>query len=351
MRQKSRRLIRRAWAAAAAALICVAAAGAQAQEVTLRLHQFLPLTSSIPRDAINPWIASVEAASNGRIKIEHYPSMQLGGKPPALYDQARDGVVDIVWTVLGYTPGRFPTTETFELPWLVTTGEATSRAFHRFAAANALSEFRGVKPLILHTHGPGVLHVRGDGVATLEDMRGKKIRGPSRMITRLLESFGATAVGMPVPAVPQALSKGVIDGVAIPWQVTISLKTNDLVGSHTEFSGGRGLYTIGFTLGMNQARYDSLPGDIKAVIDAHSGPEWAGRFGAAMDADDTVGRQLALEAGNTVRVLDEAESARWRDASQTVMRDWLAEMAANGRDGAALLDEARRLIDEETARN
>ena len=113
---------------AGAAVAGLMASSALAQEVTLRVHQMLPPQATIPEKAIDPWIEKVEAESDGRIEIEHYPSMQLGGAPPALYDQARDGVVDIVWTVLGYTPGRFPKTEAFELPFMIHRLEGETRA-------------------------------------------------------------------------------------------------------------------------------------------------------------------------------------------------------------------------------
>ena len=151
-----------------AAALLLGGTAAQAQEVTLRLHQFLPPQATIPSQAIAPWIEKVESESDGRIEIQHYPAMQLGGAPPSLFDQARDGVVDIIWTVLGYTPGRFPKTEAFELPFMVTTGEATSKAFHEYVTANALDEFADVRPLVFHTHGAGLLHVKGEGVRAME---------------------------------------------------------------------------------------------------------------------------------------------------------------------------------------
>ncbi len=333
-------------ATALAAAGLLGAVEARAQEVTLRLHQFLPLQAAIPDRAIEPWIEKIEEESDGRIAVEHYPSMQLGGSPPSLYDQARDGVVDIVWTVLGYTPGRFPKVEAFELPFMVTTGEATSRAFHEYAMEHAADEFRGVRPLVLHTHGPGLLHVSGEGVRSLEDMEGQKLRGPSRMITALLEEYGATAIGMPVPAVPEALSKGVIDGVVIPWEVTLPLKVPELVDTHTELSGDRGLYTVGFILGMNEASYERLPDDLKAVIDANSGPEVAAMFGRAMDEVDVIGRARAEEAGNEIIVLDEAETARWREAAKPVEAAWIEEMNERGFDGEGLVAAARALIEK-----
>ena len=332
------------WLGSAVLAALLAAAPAGAQEVTLRLHQFLPLQAAIPSGAIEPWIERVEAAADGRIEIQHFPAMQLGGAPPSLYDQARDGVVDLVWTVLGYTPGRFPRSEAFELPFMVTTGEATSRAFHLYAERHAADEFPGVRPIALHTHGPGLLHVRGPGVTRLEDMAGLDLRGPTRVVTKLLERLGANAIGMPVPAVPEALSKGVLDGVAVPWEVTLPLKIAELVDSHTEFAGDRGLYTATFLFGMSQASYDRLPADLQAVIDAHAGPDTAARFGRAMDETDRIGRRVARERGNVVHVLDAAETARWRAAAQDVVADWIAEMDAKGFDGAALAADARQLV-------
>ncbi len=319
------------------------ASGTIAQEVTLRLHQFLPLQAEIPANAIEPWIAKVEADSDGRIKIEHYPSMQLGGSPPSLYNQARDGVVDIVWTVLGYTPGRFPKTEAFELPFMTGNAEDASRAFQEYVEQNAMDEFRDTHPIAFHVHGPGWIH-SNKPVNRLEDMAGQKLRGPSRVITNLLGKLGAIPVGMPVPAVPEALSKGVIDGTVIPWEVTIPLKIPELVSSHTGFASNPGLYTLTFVLTMNNDSYNKLPDDLKAVIDANSGVEVAADFGRVMDQSDIVGRANAEAAGNTVIVLGDAEKARWMEAAKPVVSDWIAEMSRLGIDGQALIDSAKALI-------
>jgi TRAP-type C4-dicarboxylate transport system substrate-binding protein len=327
----------------AAGVLAGAAGAASAQDVTLRLHQFLPPQATIPADAIDPWIAKVEEESEGRIAIQHFPAMQLGGAPPALYDQARDGVVDIIWTVLGYTPGRFEKTEAFELPFMVTTGEATSRAFHEYVQEHAMDEFADVQPIVLHTHGPGLLHVKGDGVQSIDDMEGLKLRGPTRVITSMLERLGAAAVGMPVPAVPESLSKGVIDGAVIPWEVTLPLKVAELVDTHTGFEGEHGLYTATFGMVMNKDTYESLPDDLKQVIDANSGPEVAAMFGAAMDAGDKVGRQVAADAGNAIYMLDPAP---WREAAQPVIDDWIASMDEAGNDGEMLVESARELIEK-----
>ncbi|MEO7222062.1 MAG: TRAP transporter substrate-binding protein, partial [Devosia sp.] len=264
---------RRAFLAGTAAgtLALAAPALVRAQDVTtLRVHQMLPAQATIPSKAIEPWTKRVEEASGGRLKFELYPAMQLGGAPPDLYDQAKDGVVDLIWTVLGYTPGRFPKSEVFELPFMVTKGETTSVAFQKFVEANSIDEFAGVKLLCVHTHGPGLFHTK-DPVNKLEDLKGMKIRGGSRIVNDMLTRLGAEPVGMPVPQVPEALSTGVITGTTIPWEVTPSLKIAELVKNHTGFSGTHGLYTQTFGFTMNLDKYNGLADDLKAIIDQNSG--------------------------------------------------------------------------------
>lgn len=326
-----------------AAALIGAAAAAQAQEVTLKLHQLLPARAAIPANFLTPWAEKVEKESGGRIKIEHYPSMQLGGKPPELVQQVTDGVVDMIWTVMGYTPGRFPRAEAFELPFMVTNGEQTSRAFYEYYEKHMQDDFPGMKVIAVHTHGAGLLHTK-EPVNKLEDIQGMKLRGPTRVITQMLSSFGAVPVGMPVPAVPEAVSKGVIDGAVIPWEVTLPLKMTELVGNHTEFSGDRGLYAATFLFAMNKASYDALPDDLKKVIDDNSGAEAAAWAGRVMDETDVVGRKKAVEKGNTIIVLDEAETNRWQKASASVVTDWIEEMKGKGIDGQALVDDAQALL-------
>jgi TRAP-type C4-dicarboxylate transport system substrate-binding protein len=316
---------------------------AMAQTVTLRLHQMLPPQATIPARALVPWAQKVEAESGGRIKVQLFHAMQLGGAPPQLFDQARDGVVDLTWTVLGYTPGRFPKTEVFELPFMGGDPVASSRAIQEYVEKFAADEFKDVKLIAVHTHGPGLFHTKTP-VTGLESLRGMKVRGGSRIINNMLTKLGATPVGMPVPAVTEALSKGVIDGTTIPWEVTPALKVSELVKNHTTFAGKEGLYTQTFAFSMNRASYDKLPADLKAVIDKNSGIETAAMFGKAMDDGDKIGRDIAVKAGNNIVALDLAETQRWRRTAATVETDWINEVKGKGIDGAKLAAEARALI-------
>lgn len=327
----------------AAVTVVALSSTALAQEVTLRLHQLLPIQAAIPSKGLVPWAERIEAASDGRIKIEHYPSMQLGGAPPSLFGQAQDGVVDIIWTVLGYTPGRFPKSEVFETPFLMTNAEHTSVAFQKYVEKYAADEFADVHLLAVHTHGHGLFHTK-EPINSLEDLQGMKIRGGSRIINEMLVSLGAEPIGMPVPAVSEALSTGVIEGTTIPWEVTTALKTSELVHNHTSFSGVNGLYTQTFGVVMNKASYENLPDDLKAILDAESGVKLAAALGRVMDDADVVGLKVATDLGNNIVNLDEAETAKWNAAAAPIIDNWIAATP----DGQMLYDAAKALIAEES---
>ncbi|MEJ6402429.1 TRAP transporter substrate-binding protein [Yoonia sp. 2307UL14-13] len=321
-----------------------------AQEVTLRLHQFLPAQANVPAHILDVWADKVEADSDGRIKIDRFPSMQLGGTPPQLIDQAIDGVADIIWTVAGYTPGRFPQLEVFELPFISTSAEATSRAYWELAEERMMdTDFAAFKPLGLWVHGPGLIH-SSRPITEVSDLQGLKLRAPTRTTTTMFTGLGATSVGMPVPAVPEALSKGVIDGAVIPWEVVPALKVHELVENHTEF-GDAHLYTTAFIFAMNQDAYDALPDDLKAVIDANSGAEFSAFAGRTMEEYDAPGRKLAEDAGNNIISLTPDQVEAWRTASQPTIDNWIAEADAAGIDGTGLYDAAIALIAKHSAGN
>ncbi|MCW8902912.1 TRAP transporter substrate-binding protein [Sedimenticola sp.] len=315
-----------------------------AAEVELKIHHFLPPPSTAHSQFIQPWADKVMKESNGRIDIKIYPAMQLGGKPPQLFDQVRDGVADIVWTVPGYTRGRFPLTEVFELPFVAGTAEATSQASWEFYQKYMQDEYKDVHPILIHTHAPGEFHMRDKPIKTLADLQNTKVRAPTRTINEALNVLGATPVGMPVPAVPQALSKGVVDGAMLPYEVTLPLKVHELVKYHTEFGGDQGIYTTVFLFGMNKAKYDSLPADLKQVIDNNSGLALAKQIGAVWDQADNPGREAAKKAGNQFNTIEGEELERWKQASQPVVDNWIKAMDEQGLNGRQMYEDAKAMV-------
>ena len=331
--------------AAGVAFAALTAGAAFAENVTLKMHQFLPAQANVPKLVLDVWADKVEEASGGEITIERYASMALGGKPPELMDQAIDGIADIVWTVVGYTPGRYETTEVFELPFMVSDARAASYAYWKmFEKHMEGGEFADLKILGTWVHGPGMFHT-ADPVTVPSDLEGMKIRGGSVLVNQLLELVGATPVGMPVPAVAEGLSKGVIDGTTIPWEVTAALKVPELVTNHTEFQGPA-LYNLTFVLAMNKEKYESLSDAQKAAIDSNSGLDFSIFAGGVQSDADGPARQNAVDLGNNIITVSEEDAKKWEELVQPIYADWIAKMDASGRDGQALIDEAKALMAE-----
>lgn len=340
----SRRDFARLSLAALAAPALIRSAAAQTPEVTLKMHHFLPAVSNGHAKFLKPWADRVAAESNGRIKIDIFPAMQLGGTPPQLFDQARDGVADLVWTLPGNTPGRFPGIETFELPFVAHKRAITnSKALQEFAQANLGQEFREVKPICFWAHDHGLIHATKP-VKTMEDLKGLKVRFPTRLAGEALKALGANAIGMPIPQVPESLAQKVIDGCVVPWEVVPSIKVHELVKNHTEIPGSPTFYTATFILAMNRARYDSLPADLKAVIDKNSGMVAAEAAGKVWDEQAVAVSDMVKKRSNTITVLDEAEAARWRKATEPVVEAWLKSTKEKGLDGEKLLADAKAAI-------
>ncbi|GAB3665646.1 TRAP transporter substrate-binding protein [Ramlibacter alkalitolerans] len=335
----------------AAAALGGAALGSLAQQaVTLKFHTFMAPTSNVWLNMHKAWMDKVEKDSKGRIKFEAYPAMQLGGTPVQLYDQARDGVVDIIWTLPGNTAGRFPRVEVFELPFIMSNAEATSKAYWEYVQTLAPDEFKETQVIALHVHGPGVIHTVDKAVKTVADMRGLKVRAPTRQVTKLVGSLGATPVGMPLPQIPDALSKGTITGCVIPWEVVPSVKVHELTHHHAEFDpAGGALYTTTFVMAMNKAKYNSLPPDLKKVIDANSGMATSAWLGKVQQAGDIPGRKAAVDQpGTSIFTVSPNEAQEFRRRSRQIEVEWVEDMNKKGFDGRKLLDTAKALIDKHT---
>ena len=322
--------------AALAAVLASAGLVAQAADpIILKVHHFLSPQSIQNTAMLRGWCDSIAKDSKNRLQCQIYPAMQLGGTPPQLFDQARDGVADVVWTLPGYTAGRFPKMEVFELPFMMTNAEATSRAAWDYYEKFAKEEYKDVKVLAMHVHGPGNIFTAKKQIKTMADIKGLKLRAPTRLTTKLLASMGATPVGMPVPAVPDALSKGVIDGAVIPYEVAPGLKVNELTNFTAETDRSyNALYTTVFVVPMNKAKYDSLPADLKAVIDKNSGRELSAFLGKTQAGADVPGKKVfEASANQKISIIPKPELEKWKKATDALDDAWVAEMTSKGFDG------------------
>ncbi|MEO0357693.1 MAG: TRAP transporter substrate-binding protein [Pseudomonadota bacterium] len=328
----------------AAAVVASAATASFAQDVTLRVHHFMPEPSVLHANMLVPWAERLADASDGRIAMELFGSMALGGRPGDLYDQAVDGAVDIILTLPGYTAGRFPQTEVFELPFMMQNSVATSKAFwDKIESTLQDTDYEETHILAGWVHGPGVIHSK-DPIQSVDDLAGKEMRGPTRLATEMLGELGATPVGMPLPGIPENLSKGVIRGAVVPWEIVPAIKLQELVGHHTEIAGDRALYTATFILAMNLDAYDDMPDDLRAILDAETGKILSEFAGTVQAAADEGGRASAVALGNTIATIEGAELDRWISAADPIYNRWMTMAAGQGFDGQQAIEEARALI-------
>jgi TRAP-type transport system periplasmic protein len=318
---------------------------AQAQEVTIKLHHFLPATTFVHKETIAGWCDKIAKDSNNRMKCQIYPSMQLGGTPAQLIDQARDGIVDAVFTVPTYQPGAFIKTEVFELPFVAGNAVVGARAMWDYIQENALDEYQGTKPIWVTCGDHSLLHFGSKSVASLEELKGLKVRSPSRFGAKALSSLGALPIQMPASSVTESIAKGVLDGTMLPWSAVQMLKLDEVTKTHTDFSPKQAKLTNSIAVFvMSKKKYDSLPPDLKKVIDSNTGLEMSTRAGRIY-ADQMVRDQEArVKAGDRINVLSDSEYSRWVKATAGVEDEWVAEVNAKGADGKKLLASAKALI-------
>ena len=327
------------------AALIAAASAANAQEFTFKLHHLLSAKAPAQTQMLEPWAKQVEMNSGGKVKIEIYPAMTLGGRPPELISQARDGVVDLVWTVNGYTPGLFPRSEVLELPFVyVNDPVAANLTLYDMFESDLRQEYDGVEVMFLHVHAGQGIHMAEQLVRSPSDMEGLTMRIPTRTGAWIIEALGASPVSMPVPDLPGALQKGVVDGAFIPWEIIPPLKIQENTQYQIEGADMARFGTTTFQVSMNKARWDGLPEDIQKAFRDASGRDWWGEVGRIWRASDDFGIKLAVDAGNEHIVLSEEETQVFREALEPVVQRWVDEVTGNGIDGDALVAKARELI-------
>ena len=341
------RWTRRAFIASTLALLATPAilrrARADAPQLTLKLHHSFSAVSAVHEKFLAPWARKVEADSGGRIRIDLFPSMQLGGAPAHLFDQARDGVADIVWAVPSATPGRFPKSEAFELPFVLShRALVNSKALEDFAAANLQDEFREFHPLCFSCRDHGVLHTART-IKSIGDLKGLRLHVPNRLAAESVRALGAQGVSVPTLQVPMAISARAIDGCLDPWDAVPGLRLNDSLKNHTDFAE-QALSSATFVLAMNRQAYDCLPRDFKTVIDNNAGQPVASMAGAMWDLEAKAVAGAARDRGEPFVVISGEEMAPWRKATEPVIAAWHKQMKERKLDGDKLLADVHVLL-------
>lgn len=317
---------------------------AGAQEVTFKIAHFLPSAAPTQQKVLQPWCEEMGKLSAGRIKCQFYPAMQLGGTPAQLAEQVRNGIADVVWTGPGYSAGRFPAIEAFELPFMVKDATSSSQALWKYYQQHAQQEFAAYKVLAFHTDGGQAVHTSKKEIIGLTGFAGMKLRTSTRVGAKTLSALGGQPVAMPPAQVTEAIAKGVVDGSLGAWELVYPTKLSEVTKFHAQPAQGVAYPTATvLTVLMNKQKYEGLPADLKAIVDKTTGEVMVGKFGAMFDevAADTKKRIAAQ--GNKITTFSATQVEAMKQATAGVEDEWAKQVAEKGLDGKKLIAAAREL--------
>lgn len=312
--------------------------GSDAQAATtLTYSVFFPPTHGQAK-AGEAWAREIEKRTNGQVKIN-----VLAGGTLTPADQCFDGVVkgisDIGMSVFAYTRGRFPMMEVLDLPLGYPNGRTATRVANEFFKKFKPKELEGVKVFYIHAHGPGLLHTKAP-VTTLEQIKGMKIRSTG-LSAKIAESLGAIPVAMPQGQTYESLQKGVVEGTFAPIETLKGWKQAEVVKSTTDCSAIG--YTTAMFVVMNLQKWNSLPADVRKVMDEVSA-QWIELHGKSWDQIDQEGREYTLSLGNKIVSLSADENGRWKKAVRPIIDNYIKEVSAKGLPADKALTEVESLI-------
>jgi TRAP-type transport system periplasmic protein len=317
--------------------VLMGASGVASAQTTLTLSAWVP-PSHILTTLQREWCDMLAQKVPGQIKCNALP--RAVAAPPATFDAVRNGLADISFTVHGYTPGRFVTTQMAEMPFMGDSAEAASVAFQRvYARTPAIAEeHKGVKVLAVFTHGPGLVLNTKRPISKVADLDGLKFRVGGGMVNEISKSLGMNVTLKPAPESYELLSTGVMDGTLFPAESVESFKLEKTIKHATIFPGG--LYNTSFVFMMNQARYDSLPADVKKAIDEMSGEFAARMFGKGWDKVDRRGMAFMQANGVQFTRADPAFVKAITERTAGLTDKWVKDAEAKG------LKNARKVLTE-----
>lgn len=314
-----------------------AVAGA-AETTTLRFSHFWPATAATHTEIFEPWAKKIEQESGGRIKVELYPSATLS-KPDATYDATAKGTVDIGSQLQGYTNGRFPLTQVAELPGLSNSAAQMNCMLQTLYDDGVIAdEYKDTHLLFMMGTGPGGMHTIDKAIRTPDDLKGLRMRRPSAIAGDIIEAAGGTPVGLPATDIYTSLQRGVLDGLSLPWDATGSFRLIELTNTHTNIP----FYSSAIMVTMNKDKYNSLPDDLKKVIDDNSGMQMAAAAGKVFDAEDAKYMAEAKAKGDTmIDIPDPLNDPKWKGPLEAGTEKYLNDVAALGLDPQTVYQKAK----------
>lgn len=313
------------------------ASHAAAPPIKLTYSIFFPPSHGQCKAAV-AWAEEIGRRTDGRVEIQIFPAGTLT-KAKQCYDGVVSGISDIGMSVFAYTRGRFPAMEALDLPLGYPSGLVATRTANAFFNQFQPRELAQVKLLYLHAHGPGLLHTQKP-VRTMAELEGMKIRSTG-LSAKIVEQLGGVPVAMPQPSTYEALQKGVVEGTFGPMEVLKGWKQGEVIKSTTDCKSVG--YTTAMFVVMNRSKWDQLPADVQKIFSEVS-QEWIDVHGRTWDNNDEEGRAFTLSLGNQIIPLSDAESAKWKDAVQPIIDNYVQSAKSKGLEGDAFVKTLNDLI-------
>lgn len=328
-------ITRRTFALSGACAV-IASRSASAQTAELKVSHFLPPNHTIQK-ALVMWSDDLEKQSAGRLKLRIYPAGQLGGGPNRQFDAARNGVVDMAFSLHGATPGRYPMTELASLPFAAPSAgnksTVTSRRLSDLAPEYLAKEHEGLRILWMAVTPPLMFHSK-TLIRTIADFKGKRIRYAGVQFKNIIDNLGAVPLLVPPQETQDGLAKGIIDAATFPYEGAASFD----IATVAKYTLEPGVSAATFALVMNPAKYASLSDDLKALIDKTTGPEAAGKFGAMWDEAESEGKASMLAKGTQVTVLANDQLEQMKAIFRPQLETAVADVEGQGKPGRKFFD-------------
>ncbi|MCX7856382.1 MAG: TRAP transporter substrate-binding protein [Deltaproteobacteria bacterium] len=298
--------------------------------IELTFSNFFPAAHKNSK-IMEEWIAEIESRTGGKVKIKYYPGGTL--TPAAqVYDGVVKGLSDIGESVFAYTRGKFPVMEAIDLPFGYKSAVIATNLANAVYKKFQPKELADVKVLILHAHGPGILHTKFP-VSKLEDLKGRKIRATG-LASKIVAALGAAPVGTTMPETYDALRTGVAEGALAPAEALQGWKWGEVVSYTIQNFGSA--YTSAMFVVMNKSKWDSLPKDVQKVFEDVSA-EFTKKQAELWDQIDKEGYDFLKSKGNKVVSLSPEEDARWAQSVKPIIDEYVKDATAKGLPGAEIV--------------
>lgn len=312
--------------ALAAALACVAGIATAQEKIELKISHFTPPAHGFQTDLLGPWVHELEKRSGGRLTARIFAGNSPFGNVANQADQVAAGVTDIALGLNGVPRGRLPRTLLMELPLVAPHSHAATNALWSMLPTHLADDYKGFKVIVPFCHNAGEFYLRDKKVEKLEDLKGLRIRAPSAQVQAMISFIGATPVTMGPAQIYEGLEKGTLDGIAMVYDGVRGFKLEGLL----KYAYAAAIYTACFHVVMNQKKYDSLPADLKKIIDETSGAALVAKLPALWDKWDELGRESTKAKGLvTVPVADPVRE-QWKVQMKPLIDQQIAETEKQG---------------------